>query len=228
MTEWVLILRVLRRRWWMPLLPVIVAAALLAPGLLRGESSSGGFTTRFKYSAAQELNLPQRDGDYQDVWLASELAVNAFTEWVRSSTFRDEIAAYLDDESINLGLLGIGSDNARSVGQVDLSYPDAEALERIAAAAIIVLETRTQAYFPHLGDSPARVTILDAPRVVASPPPLTNRFAPLFTLGVALLGGLVLTFFYEMLFDRTLRYPDELEACRLPVLALVPPEGRRK
>ena len=40
------------------------------------------------------------------------------------SRFKDEIAALVPDA--NLAALGIRGDNARSVGRIDLSYPDAD------------------------------------------------------------------------------------------------------
>lgn len=220
--ELMLILRVLLRRWWLVVIPVAIAAVFAVPQLLRQETNAaaGGFATTFKYSAAQQLNLPQRDGDYQDVWLASELVVNAFTDWIRSSTFRNELGKLVNDE-VDLGALGIAADNDRSIGVVQMSYPDAEGLAKIAAAAIEVLQTRSQAYFPHLGGAPAQVTLVDAPTVVPNPPPLTNRFAPILQLGVALIAGLSLAFLAEYL-DPTLRHSQDLEAQGFTVLASVP------
>jgi capsular polysaccharide biosynthesis protein len=204
------------------LIPVVIVAFVAVPDLIRNEQiGSGGYTTSFRYSAAQEQsNLPTRDGDYQDVWLASEFVVNAFTDWVRSSTFRQELQTLLGD-TVDLAPLGIASDNNRSIGVVIMSYPDRATLEQIASAAIVVLQTRNQAYFPHLGDAPAEVTLIDAPVVVPAPAPLTNRFAPVIKLGVALFVGLCLGLLAEYL-DQTLRTADEVESAGLRVLASVP------
>jgi capsular polysaccharide biosynthesis protein len=217
-----LALRMLRRRWWLILTPAIVVALFAIPTLIRNEQTgSGGFSTSFKYSAAQrQSNLPERDGDYQDVWLASEFVVNAFTDWVRSSTFRDELQAILGND-IDLASLGIAADNNRSIGLVVMSYPDADVLGQIASAAIDVLRTRNEFYFPHLGDAPAEVTIIDEPFVVSAPPPLTNRFAPVIQIGVALFVGLCLGLAAEY-FDQTLRTQDEVESQGLSVLASIP------
>jgi capsular polysaccharide biosynthesis protein len=217
-----LVLRLLRRRWWLLLLPALVVAIFAVPDLIRNEQvGSGGFTTSFRYSAAQEQsNLPDRDGDYQDVWLASEFVVNAFTDWVRSSTFRDELQTIVGTD-VDLSLLGVAADNNRSIGLVIMSYPDGDKLARIANAAITVLQTRNAAYFPHLGDAPAEVTIIDAPVVVLAAPPLTNRFAPIIQIGVALFVGLCLALLAEYL-DQTLRTEDEVESQGLRVLASVP------
>jgi capsular polysaccharide biosynthesis protein len=217
-----LVARMLRRRWWLLLLPALVVAFFAVPDLIRNEQvGSGGFTTSFRYSAAQEQsNLPNRDGDYQDVWLASEFVVNAFTDWVRSSTFRDELQTIVGAD-VDLSLLGVAADNNRSIGLVIMSYPDGDKLARIANAAITVLQTRNEAYFPHLGDAPAEVTIIDAPVVVPAAPPLTNRFAPIIQIGVALFVGLCLALLAEYL-DQTLRTEDEVESQGLRVLASVP------
>ncbi|MCU0511705.1 MAG: hypothetical protein MUE40_03950 [Anaerolineae bacterium] len=219
--EWIALVKMLWRRAWLILLPVALVSVVAVPALLnRGPAGPAGFATGFQYTAAQRLNLPQRDGDYQDVWLASELVVNAFTDWVRSSSFRAEIRAIVG-EAVDLAPLGIAADNRRSVGLVQLSHPDAAALAAIAAAAIEVLQTRSQAYFPHLGDAPAQVTVLDAPVIVPAAPPLANRFAPLLQLGVALLAGLGVALLVEYL-DTRLRERTDVEAQGLAVLAVIP------
>lgn len=220
--EIMLILRVIFRRWWLILIPVVVAAIIVLPDFLnRGPALSGGFITTVNYSAAQEFNLPERDGDYQDVWLASELAVNAFTDWVRSSSFKAEVAAYLDDATIDLNLLGIAADNERSIGRITMSFPDAEALEKIALAAVSVLQNESQDYFPQLGGEPARVTLLDTPIVTAAPPAVIDRFAPFVRLGIAFIAGVALAFLVEYL-DPRLRRREEVETMGISVVAQIP------
>jgi len=220
--EIMLLIRILRRRWWLILIPVVIATALVIPSFLNsGSAVSGGFTTQIRYSAAQEFNLPERDGDYQDVWLASELTVNAFTDWIRSNRFRDEIQNNLPDSGTNLDALGIAADNARSVGVIYLSYPESDALESIANTVMLVLASRNQEYFPQLGGEPAQVTILDEPVIASAPPPLTNRFAPLIRVAIALIVGLSLAFAMEYM-DPTIHHQDELGKLGLPTLASIP------
>src|SRR5689334_18469171 len=114
--ELMLILRVLLRRWWLILLPVVIVGVFAVPKLLnRNPAAGGGFATSFRYTAAQRFNLPGRDGDYQDVWLASELTVNAMTDWVRTSTFVSEIQTIVGSD-MDLANLGIAADNKRSIG----------------------------------------------------------------------------------------------------------------
>lgn len=220
--ELTLVMRVLLRRWWLILVPVIVAGFFAVPEFLASEETgSSGYRTQFSYSAAQESsNFDVRDGDYQDVWLASEFVVNAFTDWLQSTSFRDELAIEAGDVDLLNGL-NIVADNKRSIGVVHMSHPDEQSLSDLRQAAIIILQTRNQAYFPHLGDSPAEVTIINQPAVSPAPAPLTNRFKPILQLGVAFFAGIVLVGLVEY-FDRTIRYRDEVEAQGLQVLATIP------
>lgn len=223
--ELMLIVRVLLRRWWLVLIPVVIVAALVVPDFLQNRGvSAGGYTVTVRYSAAQVLEaIPGRDGDFQDVWLASELAVNAMTDWVRTSSFVQEIKKETDQQNIeiNPAALGIAADNQRSVGQITLSYPDQAQLQTITAAALDVLKTRAQDYFPQLGGQPAQVTILDVPQVVAAPPPIANRFAPFIKLGLGLLVGIGLAFLAEYL-DPMVRRREQVEALGLNVIGTLP------
>lgn len=225
--ELTLLARVLFRRWWLVAAPLALSAALAIAGLIAQApaASAAGFSAQIKYSAAQELILPQRDGDYQDVWLASELTVNAFTDWVRSGSFRDEIVKWLADPALDMARLGIAADNARSIGVIYLGHSSAESLQRIAEAAMSVLGSRNQTYFPQLGGQPAQVTILDQPVVTPTPPPLTNRMAPILRVGIGLFVGLVLAYLAEYL-DLRIHHKDDLQRLGLPVLGAIPRHPR--
>lgn len=213
--------RILLRRWWIMVIPTALSAVPAVIGYFDGAVAAAGFGAQIRYSAAQELNLPQRDGDYQDVWLASELTVNAFTDWVRSASFRAEMMAELADSNIDFGSLGIAADNARSIGIIYLSHAQEDALQTIAQAAISVLSRRSQTYFPQLGGEAAQVTILEQPLITAAPQPLTNRFAPVIQAALGLFIGLVLAFFAEYL-DPTIYDQEEIRRLGLPIAGSIP------
>jgi hypothetical protein len=187
----------LLRWWWLVAIPTLIAAAFALPALLRNEApASGGFTTRFSYSAAQNLEaIPRSEGDYQDIWLSSELTVNALTDWITSSSFADEISRRLGEQDVSIdaaALIGrFASDNERSVGQVFISWADEVQLRQIADAAIWVLNNRNAAYFAQLGGIPATITLLDAPRIAPAPPPLVDRLGPVIRISIGFLGGRV-------------------------------------
>ena len=54
--------------------------------------------------------MPDRDGDYQDVWLASQYTVDALTDWVRTASFRGEIRDALGETTVALDSLQIAAD----------------------------------------------------------------------------------------------------------------------
>lgn len=217
--ELVMIWRVMMRRWWLIGLPVLIVAIIVLPDMLRtGIRGEGGFSITMRYTAHQSLEaFPNRLGDYQDVWLASELLVNALTDWVRTSRFADEVNRLVE----NPPPWSLAADNQRSVGVITLSSPDAEGVSRVAEAVMTVITTRAQDYFPQLGDRPAQVVFLDAPIVVSTPPPLTDRFSGVLRLGLALIAGLVLAFLVEYLAP-TVHHPDEVERLGLRVIGRIP------
>lgn len=223
--ELILILRVLLRRWYLVLIPVVIVAVVAVPDILdEGPAVSGGYTTTVRYTAAQELEaIPNRDGDFQDVWLASELTVNAFTEWVRTSRFAQEVAGIAQESGLDIDprALSIAADNERSIGQIFINWGNEAELITIAQATITVLQTRSQAYFPQLGDVPAQVTLLDEPQTSPAPVSLPNRFAPFIKLALGFLAGVGVAFLIEYL-DPTLRTREELQALGLPVIAGIP------
>ncbi|MBC8100698.1 MAG: hypothetical protein H7Y11_14755 [Armatimonadetes bacterium] len=221
-----LMAQALLRRWYLVLIPVMVVVVISLPLLLPGNpTAAGGYTTVIRYTAAQVLSaIPERDGDFQDVWLASELTVNAFTEWVRSGKFAAEVNAALATDGLAVDTTGrYAADNERSIGQLFISWGDAAELEQIAAAAIAVLQNRSSDYFPQLGSVPAQVTLLDTPTITAAPPPLTNRLRPLLQIGLALVAGIGLALLVEYL-DPALRRRQQVEALGLAVIAAVPGE----
>ena len=223
--ELILLARILKRRWYLVAIPIVIVGVLVAPDILdNGPTGSGGFTTTIRYTAAQELDaIPDRQGDFQDVWLAAELTVDAFTEWIRTSRFADEVATVAARNGLEFDArsLALAADNMRSIGQIFINWGNDEELAVIADAVIEVLRERNQDYFPQLGDAPAQVRLLDDPQIVATAPPLPDRFAPFVRLAVAAILGLGLAFLVEYL-DPRLHHKDELERMGVVVLATIP------
>ncbi len=177
-----------------------------------------------RYTAAQQLDaIPNRDGDYQDVWLASELTVNAFTDWIQSGRFKAQVVAEATARGVdvNPAALGLAADNERSIGQLFMSYPDADALAVLTVAATDILRDESGQTFPQLGGAPAQLTVLDEPLVVAAPPPLADRFGPLVRIALGFVAGVALALLAHYL-DPLLRRRDDLEAIGLPVVGSIP------
>ena len=224
MMEYAQIIRILLRRWWLILLPLLLSAVVAIPQLIGGAAdASSGFALQLRYSAAQKPNLPELNGDLTDVWTASEHTVDALTDWARTSSFRAEIARQIDDADLSLESLSIAADNVRNIGVIYLNHSDRDSLAAIGDAVILVLAERNQAYFPQLGGEAAQVTILGTTAITATAAPLTNRLAPILQLGIALLIGLALAFFAEIV-DPTIYHQDDLRRLGLPLRGSIPAE----
>lgn len=222
--ELVRFFRILLRYWWLVLIPVAITAAVSIPALLSGPATAGGYTTMIRYSAAQVLDaIPNRDGDYQDVWLASELTVNALTDWIRTRGFAERVAARAELAGVTLSrpAISFAADNQRSVGQLFISYPDDGVLAVVANAAIATLRDDSAEAFPQLGGAPAQITVLDDVTIQAAPPPLADRFGPLVRVGLGLVAGVGLALLAHYL-DPVLRRRDDVEAVGLGVIGSIP------
>jgi capsular polysaccharide biosynthesis protein len=220
------------RRWWLIALPAIAALAYAVYGYV-STPMSGGYATSIRFTAAEPPTgtvLGYEDRNYYP-WLASEYVVNALTDWVKTSSFADELSLELANqgEEIAPGVLqsAVSADNARSVMVLFLNWPDSKQLESIAAAAVVVLRERSDDYFPQFGQGGVTVIALDDPVITAVPQSLTNRFDPLIRFGLGLFAGIALAFLVDYL-DPTLHERQDVESAGLTVLAEIPRQGMRR
>lgn len=226
--ELMLIVKVLLRRWWIVLLPIIIVAVWVLPDLLQtAPEGTGGYRVSFRYTAGQQIDaFPEREGDLQDVWESSVNVVDTFTEWVRTMRFKEAVAEVAAGRGVEFdaNALSINSDNERVIGQVFIDWPNPDELQIIAESAVTVMQERNHEYFSaQLGGEPAQVTLLDAVQVSPLPPPITNRFEPLLRLALGVAAGVVLAFLVEYL-DPTLHEREDLRRLGLPVVGSVPRE----
>lgn len=224
--EFVYIYRVLMRRWWLVAIPTILVGIWVAPSFLRQTASpTPTYTTTFRYTAGQQREAFNNiDGDLQDVWEASYKLVEAMTAWIRTSSFKEEVArtATAKGLAIHAGQVNVVSDNQRPIGQVTIYWHDADELLMIADAVLDTLMTRNANYFaPQLGGEVAQVIVLDEPQVAVAPPSLPNRFAPLIRLVIGIFAGVALAFLADYL-DTSIRQSDELKRLGVDVLGVVP------
>lgn len=212
----------LRRWWWLAAIPVLAAGVAAIPALPAATADGAGYSAVLHFTAAwQSGDAPPAESGLEDVWLASELAVHALGAWLRTESFRREISAAPAVEAADLTALAIASDNHRSIGQLFLNHPDAQALTRIAAAAAEVLQTRSREYFPQFGEGRAAVSLLDAPSIAPAPAPLGQRLAPFLRVALGLAAGLLLVMLAHAL-DPALRTRGQVEELGLPLLAALP------
>ncbi len=219
------------RWWWLILPPVVIVGVITAPELLR--PPGGGFAAAIHLTAAQPpgTDLPSyRDASLMP-WTASESLTNAMGVWIRTRSFADEINALVQASGqVTLPAPPYGvfaADIAHSVINLTITWPDADQLAAIAEAAVTVLQTRTNDYFPQLAAGSVEVTPLDPVIIAPAAPGLMNQLRPLLKIGLALLVGIGLAALAEYL-DDTIRSRDDLEEMGLPVLAELPRDRKMR
>ncbi|NDJ53171.1 MAG: hypothetical protein GYB68_08825 [Chloroflexi bacterium] len=219
------LIQVILRRWWIIAIPTVVA---LAAGIYSFATTPvvGSFSTAIRFTAA----APPEDGvTYEDEsyypWLASEFVVNALTDWVRTSSFANEVSLRLADEGLEIApgaiQASIAADNVRSVMTVFINWGNPDELMQIAEAVIAVLQNDSALYFPQLNADEVDVVPLDSPSVGPVPPALTTRLDPFIRIALGAIAGLGLAFLVEYL-DPTIRGRRDIERLGLSILAEVP------
>lgn len=219
------IVNMLRRRWWIIALPAIVAFLLLIPAFLNALNPDSTYSIVMRFTAAAPAS---ETTTYEDTayipWLASEYVVVNFPQWVTSDSFAREVSAELAAQGIEISAEDVRpafiADSARSYLIVYMTWDDETEIEAIAHAAVKVLQTRNQIYFPQFAASPAEVIAWDDVRVNTVTPPITTRLNPFVRLAFALAAGIGLAAVFEY-FDDTLRTSDDVQALGLNLIGKI-------
>jgi len=223
--------KIIRRRWWLILLPTLAAGAYAAYSAMRAPAG-GGFATNLHFTAAPPAGgdtVSYEDSEYYP-WLTSEFVVNGLVDWAKTGSFAEEVstelAASADIEIPAAALRGaINADNERSVMVVYLNWGDADQLASIADAVSMVLSERSSDYFPQFGAGEVEVVQFDEPVISPVPPPLSVRLQPLVRAGLGLAAGIALAFLVEYL-DPTIHGRGDLALLEFDILVEVPRSKR--
>lgn len=225
--------QMIKRRWWLIALPAAVALVLTLPRLadVVAPPATYGTQLRLTVAAPPDADLESLATPYEDTayvpWLASEYVVVNMPAWITSDAFAAEVERVLDEGGGDIPgddlRRAFAADSFRSILTLYVGWDDAEELRRISAAAVTVLQTRTQTYFPQFAAQPAQVVPLDEIEVNQTAPPITARITPLIRIMIGLAAGVGLAALAEYL-DDTIYARAEVEALGLTVLADIPPE----
>lgn len=221
--------RIIRRRWWIPiLLPLLVgllSALQLRPWVQAPPSYSASMRMLVGVMpATDEETLAAYDPRYY-AWLTSEYLVDDFTEVVRSRLFADNVSLRLADQGIELppGVIqgSAATGTFHRIISLSFGWPDEAELNAITQAAADELSENAAYYFQQLGTDGAGVTLLDGPTIVAVEPGLRSRLDLPLRMLLAFLIGLGLVFLLDYM-DTSLRSREEVEAVGLPVIGEIP------
>jgi protein tyrosine kinase modulator len=216
---------ILRRRWWVPALLLVLVAAL-TPFTYHSPAPIYQASVRFTIGVSANRNVTGVDPlltSYQ----ASEYIRDDFVEILHSEMFAADVNANLKGTNLTIDKNAIAGsvEKQHRIMSMTITWGDEKQAGVIASAAAKTLEDQNAKYFQQLGSEGASVTIIDGPDVGPVAPSLRERLDIPIRLGLALAAGVLLAFLLDYL-DDTVRDGAELEALGLRVLGEIP-SGRR-
>lgn len=217
--------RIVRRRWWVPVLLIILVAAAI-PFTYHPPSTMYQASIRFTIGVSADRNVQGVDPlltSYQ----ASEYIRDDFVEILHSEMFAADVNANLNGTGLRVDKNSIAGsvEKQHRIMSMAITWGEEKQATVIASAAAKTLETQNAKYFKQLGSEGASVTIIDGPDVGPVPPSLRERLDIPIRLGLALAAGLLLGFVIDY-FDDSVRDPEELEAMGMRVLGEIPAGNR--
>jgi capsular polysaccharide biosynthesis protein len=212
--------KILFRRWWLVVVPVVVVALYTVATYTPPGSV---YQVVMRFSAGTKPAGLSEDYDRYYPWLASEYAANGLSDVARTGVFAAAVAERVGDPGLAGAIQGsIVTDSAQSVMVVYLTWPNAEQIVDLADAITTELTQNGAAYFPQLTGVEPAVRRLDAPSPVALAPGLRSQLmGPAIKIGLAFAVGVALALLWHYL-DPTIREAGELEEMGLAVLAEIP------
>lgn len=213
--------RIIRARWYIPVVLTVLTVALT---LLTAQTPPPSYvaSTRFTISVSADRPLSGVDPALTGAQ-ASEYIRDDFVEVIRSDLFANDVNAVLNDPQLKIskGNISGAVEKQRRIMSLAITWDNPEQAKRIAEAAVRALATQNAKYFAQMGAQGATVTILDEPTVSAVTPGLRDRLDIFIRAGIAFLAGIVLVFILDYL-DDSVRGARDVEKMGLQVLGEIP------
>lgn len=215
--------KILIRRWWLVVTPVVVVALYVAATYTPAEP---GYQVVIRFTAGTKPAGLSQDYDRYYPWLTSEYIANSLADVAKTGAFGQAVASRLAEEDHQVSpdaiQAAIVTDSAQSILVIYLTWPDAEQIVAVAEAVIAELTTNGAAYFPQLEGVEPGVHPMDTPDPTRLPPGLgVQLMGPAVRIGLAAVAGIILAFLWHYL-DPTIHETTELEALGIEVLAEIP------
>ncbi len=216
--------QILKRRWLLIIIPVVVVAVLT---VVTYQAPPTFYNVGMHYLVSQEPSSEAASADEQRYynWLTSEYIVNGLTDWVKGSEFATAVSAELAAQGweIPAGAIqgSLAADNVRSKLEISLNNPDPKALEAMIKAVTVVVQEQNASALPQLGGETAVVVPLSEPVINPISPGIRSQLDIPIRALVALIAGVGLALLVEYL-DPTIRESREIETIGLTILGEIP------
>jgi len=215
--------KIIFRRWWLVIAPVIAVVIYVA---ITYERPTPTYQVVMRFAAGTRPAGLSVDYDRQYSWLASEYIANGLADIAETGVFAEAVAGRLAEAGVDVAPTAIQpaivTDNAQSILVVYLTWPDPAQIVAIADAITAEFTENGAAYFPQIEGVEPAARRLDRPRPVPLPPGLRARLmGPAIRIALALVVGIALALLWHYL-DPTIHEAAELEEMELTVLGEIP------
>ncbi|MBE2221967.1 MAG: hypothetical protein IAF02_10520 [Anaerolineae bacterium] len=216
--------QILKRRWLLILIPVVVVAVLT---IATYQKPPTYYNVGMHYLVSQTPSSEAAHADEQRYynWLTSEYIVNGLTDWVKGGEFATAVSLKLAENGYDIppGAIqgNLAADNVRSKLEISLNNPDPKALAAMMDVVTIVVQEQNADALPQLGGETAVVVPLSEPVVNQISPGIRSQLDLPVRILVALMAGIGLALLVEYI-DPTIRESRELEAIGLEILGEIP------
>ena len=216
--------RILLRRWWLVVLPLVLIGGIT---VMNYQPPSSSYQVKMRFAVGlppeQVPNVYNFDRHYD--WLASEYFTRGIQDILQTGAFAEAVAARLPKawQLTPLQIAGaVRSDYRASVIDIYVGTPNAEHAVGIAQAVSDELTQNSAAYWPQLTNANAPIARpLDKPIAIPISIDLRNRFELPVRLALGAGVGVLLAFLAHT-FDHVVRNKREVEAMDVNVIGEIP------
>ena len=219
---------IIRRWWWIPVLTVLLTAALTLVTQRPWQTQPAAYTTSLSFSVGVQ---PQDQASGEEAYytaLASEYLIDDLAEVVRGSEFAAAVSQRLQAQGITVppGALQ-GSTQAGKLHRimtVGITWGNPDELAEIGDAVAAVIEQEAATFMPRLFAQNGAAYLVNQGGVGVIGPGLREQLELPLRLLIALAAGIALAFLADYLDDRV-RGREDVERMGLRVVGEIP---RRK
>jgi capsular polysaccharide biosynthesis protein len=215
--------RMLARRWWLVLAPVVIVGIYV---VLTYHPPQSSYQVVIRFATGTSPSGLSEDYDRFYSWRTSEYIAGGLADVAKSGAFAEAIAGRLHTTHPDLEAAtvrgGIATDYTRSILVVYLNYGDPALATAIAEAIAEEVATNAAAYFPQVEGIQPAARLLDEPapaEVIAGR--LQQLLDPAVQLALAACVGVALALLWHYL-DPTVQGASDLEELGLGVIAEIP------
>jgi len=216
---------IIRRWWWIPVLTVLLTAALTLLTQRPWQGRPAAYTTSLSFSVGVQPQEPASGEEAYYTALASEYLIDDLAEVVRGSEFAAAVSRRLEGQGIVVppGALQGATQPGKlhRILTVGITWGNPDQLAAIGDAVAATLQQEAATFMPRLFAQYGAAYLVNRGGVGMTGPGLRDRLELPLRLLIALAAGIALAFLADYLDDRV-RGREDIEQMGLRVVGEIP------